>query len=82
MCPIDFWDNVELADEYTTNAVLEQMPEMQRSNIVYKTHFPDPTSSGFHEVYFCKADNNGTTYMFSNVDIKYTFDCIDLFKEN
>ena len=65
--PIDFWDRAELADEYTTAAVLEQMPETPRDGKVYKIPFPNPPE--LSEIYLCKADNNGTIYIFSNFDI-------------
>lgn len=65
--PIDFWQKAEEADDIIRDAVLKQMPEYPRDGIVYKLIFPSPPD--LIEVYLCKADNNGTTYMFSNYDI-------------
>lgn len=69
MQPIDFWDKAELADEIIRDAVLEQMPEVPRDEYVYKLVLPDPPM--LREVYLCKADNNGTTYLFSDFDISF-----------
>lgn len=71
MDPIDFWEKATLADEYTTAAVLAQMPEPPRNETVYKLILPDPPE--FSEVYLCKADNNGTIYIFSNFDLHSVF---------
>lgn len=69
MQPIDFWDKAELADEIIRDAVLEQMPEGPRDYCVYKLVLPYPPM--LREVYLCKADNNGTTYIFSDFDISF-----------
>ena len=69
MDPIDFWEKAELADRIIQDAVLEQMPETPRDGDVYKLVIPDPPM--LREIYLCKADNNGTTYIFSDFDITY-----------
>lgn len=69
MEPIDFWDKAELADTVIAKAVIDQMPEEPRDYVVYKLVFPDPPN--LNEIYLCKADNNGTVYVFSNFDIEY-----------
>ena len=66
--PIDFWERAELADQIIQEAVLEQMPESPRDGKVYKILFPNPPY--LTEIYLCKADNNGTIYIFSNFNIK------------
>lgn len=66
---IDFWDGAQIADRYETEAVLNQMPET-RDDIVYKLYLPCPGSSSILPVYLCKADNNGTTYIFSRWNLK------------
>lgn len=71
MDPIDFWEKAELADSIIADAVLSQMPEPARSSNVYKLVMPDPPM--LREVYLCKADNNGTVYIFSDFDLKKVF---------
>lgn len=65
--PIDYWEKAELADDIITKAVLKQMPDEPRDGCVYKLLIPDPP--GLTEIYLCKADNNGTVYIFSDVDL-------------
>lgn len=71
MQPIDFFEKAELADEVIQDAVLKQMPEYPRDGIVYKLLLPNPPM--LTEVYLCKADNNGTIYIFSNFDLRMMF---------
>ena len=71
MQPIDFFEKAEVADEVIQDAVLKQMPEYPRDGIVYKLLLPNPPM--FTEVYLCKADNNGTIYIFSNFDLRMMF---------
>lgn len=77
--PIDFWDKAEIADSIIQDAVLKQMPEEPRCGIVYKLVFPNPPELA--EVYLCKADNNGDTYIFSNFDVKNMFKYAHQIKE-
>jgi hypothetical protein len=74
MQPIDWWERAELADSIIAEAVLNQMPESPRSGEVYKMTIPDPPCIG--EMYLCKADNNGTTYIFTNIDLAHLFNDI------
>lgn len=67
--PIDFWEKAELADSIIAKAVLDQMPEEPRDGDVYKLIVPAPPS--LLEIYLCKADNNGTVYIFSDFDLIY-----------
>ena len=69
--PIDFWDNVQMATLEETHRVLENMPEPPRQfENVYKTFVP--FESEIVPVFMCKADNNGTVYLFCDNDI-YTY---------
>lgn len=75
MQPIDYdWDKLPLADSIIAEAVLEQMPEGPREREVYVMRCPNPPGIG--EVYLCKADNNGTTYIFTNIDLNWLFNDI------
>ena len=65
--PIDFWENAIVAGAEETDRVLSQMPEEPRSETVYKTYVPGDTDMTV--VYMCKADNNGTTYLFCDEDL-------------
>ena len=65
--PIDYWEKAELADSIIAKAVLKQMPEEPRDGYVYKLFIPYPPE--LTEIYLCKADNNGTVYIFSDVDL-------------
>lgn len=65
--PIDFWEHAEVAGIDETAAVLAQMPEEPRTEIVYATWVPYECS--LVPLYMCKADNNGTTYFFCDFDI-------------
>lgn len=67
--PIDYWEKAELADDIIAEEVLKQMPEEPRYRDVYKLLVPAPPS--LTEIYLCKADNNGTVYIFSNSDLLY-----------
>lgn len=69
--PIDFWDKLELADSLIAEEVLKQMPEAPRDGEVYRMVFPNPPM--LEEIYLCKADNNGTTYIFSNINLFKVF---------
>ncbi len=69
MEPIDFWEKAELADGIIAEAILKQMPEGPRDGCVYKLIIPYPPS--LREIYLCKADNNGTVYVFADFDINF-----------
>ena len=64
--PIDWWGNAIIATEEETNRVLYQMPEEPRDKRVYKLYVPYPGGSEIVPIYLCKADNNGTVYIFSD----------------
>ena len=70
MPPIDFWEGAGVVTGPIADAVLEQMPEEPRTRIVYGLLIPIPGSCELEPVYLCKADNNGTTYVFSKYEIK------------
>lgn len=71
MDPIDIWEKAERADSIIEEAVIRQMPECPRYPEVFKLVMPDPPM--LREVYLCKADNNGTIYIFSDFDLKKVF---------
>ena len=66
--PIDFWEKADIADDLITQIVLSQMPEVPRDGIVYKLVVPSPPD--LTEIYLCKAENNGTVYVFSNYNLE------------
>lgn len=70
--PIDWWCGACVADLEETERVLGAMPEEPRENIVFKIVMPD----GYElvPVYFCKASNNGTVYIFSDYDVNKDYD--------
>ena len=72
--PIDYWGNATVANEKMTQVILKEMPEEPRDGIVYKCMVPGDTE--LESVYICKADNNGSTYLFSN------FDFVEFYKNN
>lgn len=65
--PIDFWAGAMIADTLETKRVLNCMPEEPRSETVYVTYVPGDTE--LTPVYICKADNNGSTYLFADEDV-------------
>jgi hypothetical protein len=67
--PIDFWDNAIIPSFDESCRVLAYMPEPARDGNVYKIYIPNPNSSVLEPVYLCKADNNGTVYIFSEIQI-------------
>lgn len=64
--PIDWWGNAMMATEEETCRVLSQMPEEPRDERVYKLYVPYPSGNEIVPIYLCKADNNGTVYIFSD----------------
>ena len=73
MPPIDFWDGAGVIIGPIADAVLEQMPEEPRNKTVYAILIPIPGSCELEPIYLCKADNNGTVYVFSLYEIKDSF---------
>lgn len=65
--PIDFYENAMIPSQEETERVLSQMPEPFRGEFVCKCIVP--YDSCFAVLYTCKADNNGTTYIFSDYDV-------------
>jgi len=72
MPPIDFWEGSVFPSEAEHYAVLSQMPEEPRSEIVHKLFIPVPGNPELVPVFLCKAENNGTVYMFSDTKIYET----------
>ena len=82
--PIDYWDHALVPSMEEEFRVLSYMPEKPRDGNVYKLYIPNPDDSGLEPVYLCKADNNGTIYIFSDIpmllktnyfeELKNTFD--------
>ena len=64
--PIDWWDNATIATCEESERVLEQMPEGPRDGIVYRLYVPYPQGAMLVPIFLCKADNNGTVYIFSD----------------
>lgn len=69
--PCDFWDGIALADEFERKVILSLMPDEPRDYTVYKSYLPG-NGYDLEVFYFCKGDNNGDTYIFSNCPIKLT----------
>lgn len=67
--PIDFWDNALVPSMEEEFRVLAYMPEEPRSENVYKLYIPDPDNAALAPIYLCKAENNGTVYIFSDIPI-------------
>ncbi len=65
--PIDLWEHAIVASMEEYERVMAQMPEEARSEVVLKTYMP--ADGELAPVYMCKADNNGTTYLFSDTDV-------------
>jgi len=71
--PIDFWSGACVAEDDIAEAVLDQMPEAPRNGAVYKLMLPNPGDPSLCPIYLCKADNNGTIYIFSDWNILEAF---------
>lgn len=65
--PIDFFYGATLANNSDAQKVLNQMVEVPRDEEVYVVYMP--YDGCFVPLYICKADNNGTTYLFSDHNI-------------
>ena len=63
--PCDFWEGCPVSDELEREIILKLMPEDPRNRMVYKSYLPG-NGCDLEVFYFCKADNNGTTYIFTN----------------
>lgn len=68
--PIDFWEGAVYPNDSELYSVLEQMPEEPRSETVYKLYIPVPDNCQLVPIFLCKAENNGTVYIFSDTDLK------------
>lgn len=68
--PIDEWEFAICTSLEETERVLTQMPEAPRTGDVYKTFIPH--DGCLVPIFMCKADNNGTVYVFSDYDIATT----------
>lgn len=67
--PIDIWEGSFEVDGDVKDEVLSLMPEPPRSNDVYLTYLPNPEWGEMQPLFMCKADNNGTVYLFAETDI-------------
>ena len=67
--PIDDWRGAQIADYDESERVLSQMPESPRFRDVYKIYIPCSGNFNLVPIFLCKADNNGTVYIFSDADI-------------
>ena len=65
--PIDIFNHALVAEEEETVKILALMPESVRSMWVHKIYVP--YENELVPVYISKADNNGTTYLFSEHDV-------------
>jgi hypothetical protein len=66
MAPIDFWDNCLTPSMEEEERVLKQMPEKPRIPTVYKLLYFFAGECELFPIFLCKADNNGTVYVFSD----------------
>ena len=71
--PIDFWEGATIPSDEGTQRVLRQMPEEPMSRIVYKLYIFHSEYYELIPVYLCKADNNGTVYIFSDYNLRGDF---------
>ena len=69
--PIDFWEGAMYASNRERELVLRQMPEEPRDGEVYKLYLFIPGECELTPVLLCKADNNGTVYVFSERELPY-----------
>lgn len=60
---VDFWTGAQMIDNPVLESeILERMPEEPRIPLVLQVFFP--YKNNLEPIYLCKAENNGTTYMF------------------
>ena len=69
MAPIDHWENALVPSTEEADRVLAQMPEEPRDFRVYKLLMFKNGEYELFPVYLCKAENNGTVYIFSDIDL-------------
>ena len=67
--PIDFWDGASIIEGERKDEVLSLMPEPPRDGDVFLTYLPNSEWSEMQELYMCKADNNGTVYLFAERNV-------------
>lgn len=68
--PIDFWENGIVCGVEEQERILASMPDEPRRPLeLCKVYVPVPGHIELEPVYLCKGDNNGTTYMFADVNI-------------
>ena len=71
MEPLDEYDGLTVASYREAYRVFRAMPEEPRDYVVLKAYMPMiGLGCGLAPYYLCKADNNGTTYIFSDYDLK------------
>lgn len=69
MAPIDHWENALVPSIEEADRVLAQMPEEPRDFRVYKLLMFKNGEYELFPVYLCKAEKNGTVYIFSDIDL-------------
>lgn len=69
IAPIDHWENALVPSIEEADSVLAQMPEESRDFRVYKLLMFKNGECELFPVYLCKAENNGTVYIFSDIDL-------------
>lgn len=69
IAPIDHWENALVPSIEEADRVLAQMPEEPRDFRVYKLLMFKNGEYELFPVYLCKAENNGTVYIFSDIDL-------------
>lgn len=67
--PIDWWNGAFEVEGARKAEVLALMPEAPRCEEVFLTYIPNPNRAEMQELYMCKADNNGTVYLFAQNDV-------------
>ena len=72
--PIDWWQGATKAMSFEQGRVLRSMPEEPRDEAVYKLYIPFPGYSELVPIYLCKAENNGTVYIFADNPIIDAFE--------
>ena len=67
--PIDLWENALVPSMDEELRVMAYMPEEPRDGWVYKLYVPCPDTFQLEPIYLCKAENNGTVYIFSDIPV-------------
>ena len=73
IAPIDYWENALTPSMEEADRVLAQMPEESRDRRVYKLIMFKNGEYELFPVYLCKAENNGTVYIFSDISLTNLF---------